>query len=335
MWYASIKNKRYNTVDRIFYDAVRVLLNMKDSAFRSDILLLITAAIWGFGFVAQRAGMPHMGPMAFSAIRFTMGAIFLVPFVFFERRRRVRKEPHSRPMDLGMGMALGAVLFMGVTFQQVGLVYTTAGKAAFITGLYVVMIPIAGLFFGVRAGAGTWVGGLLAGFGLYFLSVNEDFSIATGDLLELAGAFFWAAHVMLVDRFLRNVPPIRLSFIQFSFCAVLSAAAALFLEDTTLDGVMSAAVPLLYGGFCSVGVAYTLQVVAQQNARPAHAAIILCLEAVFAAVGGWLVLGEELTSRAMAGCLLMLSGMIFSQLTPLVLSGAFNRTRGSRNGRKN
>jgi drug/metabolite transporter (DMT)-like permease len=200
----------------------------------------------------------------------------------------------------------------------VGLVYTTAGNAGFITGLYVVIVPLIGLLFRQKSSAGSWLGAGLAAVGLYLLSVTDRFTIARGDFLELVGAFFWAGHVLVLGHFSPRVSAIRLAITQFAMCSVLSLVTALFFETITLSGVVAATVPILYGGVASVGIAYTLQVVAQKSAHPAHAAILLSLEAVFAALGGWLMLGEVISPRGMAGCGLMLAGMLLSQLWPLM-----------------
>jgi drug/metabolite transporter (DMT)-like permease len=197
----------------------------------------------------------------------------------------------------------------------VGLVYTTAGKAGFITGLYVVIVPILGLLWGQRPGMGTWVGAFLAAIGLYFLSITQDFTISFGDFLELIGAVFWAAHVHIIGWFSPRVNSIRLAFFQFAACCVLSFLAAVIIEVITIQGLIQALIPILYGGCVSVGVAYTLQVVAQKHAHPAHAAVLLSMEAVFAALGGWLILNETLSIRGLLGCGLMLSGMLLSQLS--------------------
>jgi drug/metabolite transporter (DMT)-like permease len=217
------------------------------------------------------------------------------------------------------GLVAGCVLFAGAALQQVGIVYTTAGKAGFITGLYVVMVPLFGLAFRQRAGAGTWVGAVAAAVGLYLLSVSENFSIAYGDVLELIGAVFWAGHVLLIGKLspgMDGTDAVKLAAAQFTVCSALSLGAGVIWEPIALADISGAAVPILYGGLMSVGVAYTLQVVAQRDADPAHAAIILSLEAVFAAVAGYFVLGEVLGARALAGCGLMLGGMLLSQLKP-------------------
>jgi drug/metabolite transporter (DMT)-like permease len=214
---------------------------------------------------------------------------------------------------LGGGLA-GLFLFLGASLQQLGIVHTTAGKAGFITGLYVVIVPILGLFWGRRSGLGTWLGAILAAVGLYFLSVTEHLSISPGDLLVLIAAFVWAGHVHIIGWLSPRADSVKLAFLQFAVCSVLSLIMALFVETMTTEGLYGAVIPILYAGLISSGVAYTLQVVAQRRARPAPAAIILSLEAVFAAVGGWLILGEILSERELFGCVLMLGGMLLSQI---------------------
>lgn len=280
-------------------------------SLRADLLLLLTAAIWGFAFVAQRVGMEHVGPFLFNGVRFALGAVCLLVVVRF---RRGRRRPSGPAGTRRAGLLLGCVLFLGASFQQIGIVYTTAGKAGFITGLYVVLVPILGSTLGHRIGLRPWIGAVLAAVGLYLLSVKEGFRIELGDALVLASAFFWACHVLLVGRWTRRFDAVDLAWRQFATCAVLSLAAAALLEPVTVSGLRGAAVPILYGGVLSVGVAYTLQVVAQREAQPTAAAILLSLEAVFAALGGWMVLGETLAGRALAGCALMLTGVIVSQL---------------------
>jgi drug/metabolite transporter (DMT)-like permease len=287
------------------------------AALRADLLLLLTATIWGFAFVAQRLGMAHVGPLTFNGVRFALGALALLPLIARHRAGGWRPAVPTRTVILS-GAAAGAALFAGASLQQVGLVYTTAGNAGFITGLYVVIVPLLGLLWRQPAGAGTWIGALMAAAGLYLLSITAEFTMAYGDLLELAGAVVWAGHVLLIGWLSPRMDPVELACGQFAVCSLLSLAGAALLEPIRLEGIAAAALPILYGGLFSVGIAYTLQVVAQRHARPAHAAILLSLEAVFAALGGWLVLGETLTPRALCGCALMLAGMLLSQLWGLL-----------------
>ncbi len=284
--------------------------------WKSNFLLLTTALIWGFAFVAQRLGMDYMEPFTFNGMRFAVGTLSLLPVVLFLRSRQEKSErsPVFSKTGLWGGLFLGAALFLGASFQQVGLVYTTAGKAGFITGLYVIIVPLLGLFWKQRTNWSIWVGALLAAAGMFLLSVTEDFTISKGDLLVFGSAFFWAAHVQLIARFSKRYDVLLLSLYQFIFCALFSFLLAFNLETIIIQNILAAKMPLFVTGVLSVGVAYTLQTVAQKNAHPAHAAILLSLEAVFAVVGGWLFLNEMLSLRGFIGCLLMLTGMLISQL---------------------
>ena len=291
---------------------------MNIQTFRSNLLLLITAAIWGFAFVAQRMGMDYLGPFTFNAARFVLGSFSLLPLVLISRSERPASEnilprPGLKLLLFG-GFSAGFMLFMGMSLQQVGLVYTTAGKAGFITSLYVVIVPLLALFWKQSTTPGTWIGAVLAAIGLYFLSVTREFTIEFGDLLEFFCAFFWAGQVLIIGWLSPRIQSVKLAFAQFVVCAVLSAIIAVIVEEFSWDALLQAAGPLLYGGILSSGVAFTFQIMAQRHTHPAHASIIMSLEAVFAAIGGWLVLGELLSWRALFGCGLMLGGMLISQL---------------------
>ncbi len=287
---------------------------MKPKALRADILLLLASAIWGFAFVAQRVGMDHMGPFAFNGARFALGSLVLLPLMV--RQWRKNTIPACPPKTLYLGATLTSfLLFLGATFQQIGMVSTEAGKAGFITGLYVILVPILGLFVSERVQWGTWLGAVLAVLGLYFLSVTGKFAIARGDFFVLLSALVWGFHVRTIGAYTRRIGALRLSLIQFATTAVLSLVIAFLFEDVNVLAWRGALIPILYAGGLSVGIGYTLQVVAQKDAPSAHAAIILSLESVFALVGGWLLLGETLTPRRILGCVLMLAGMWVSQLT--------------------
>jgi drug/metabolite transporter (DMT)-like permease len=197
------------------------------------------------------------------------------------------------------------------------MVGTSAGKAGFITGLYIVIVPLIGLFIRQKTSQALWTGSLLALAGLFLLTINRNFAIEKGDFFILLSAFFWAAHVQLINKLVKSLPPLKLSIIQFLVCSVLSILTASCYESMEISGLRQAIIPLLYGGIASVGVAYTLQVFAQQHVHPAYAALILSFEMVFAALGGWLILHETLTIQNLAGCVLMLSGVVVVQ-TPLL-----------------
>jgi len=280
----------------------------------ANTLLLITAAIWGFGFVAQVMGMNYLDPYAFIGLRFLLGAVSLIPVIYFVHKRMPFEVTNKRELWLGCAV-LGVILFTAGSLQQVGLLYTTASNAGFITGTYMVIVPILGLILKYQTGVNTWLGCFLAAFGLYLLSVKEGLTMGYGDGLQLLGAVFWAAHIMAIDHFIKRSPALLLAFGQFLLCGILALCVSSVLETTTFEAVANAVNVLIYAGIITVGVAYTLQVVAQNDTKPTHAAIILSLEAVFGAVGGALLLDEALSQREMLGCAIMLCGMIVSQVT--------------------
>ncbi|MDP8203717.1 MAG: DMT family transporter [Candidatus Tenebribacter mawsonii] len=280
------------------------------SKYKTDLLLLTSAIIWGFGFVAQRAGMQYIGPFTYNAIRFAMGGLFLIPIVL---KKKVSVTTSAK-VNLKYGIILGSVLFIASSFQQVGLIYTTAGNAGFITGIYVVIVPILGMFIGRKTFKTTWIGAILAVSGLYFLSATENISMNFGNLLVFVSSIIWAVHVLLIDNFAKKVEPIIIACIQFLVTSILCFMVMLFTETSTWTAIYAALIPLVYGGLVSVGIGFTLQIIAQKKAHPTHAAIILSLEAVFAVTGGVLILKETLNLNTIVGCLLMLAGMMISQL---------------------
>ncbi len=289
---------------------------MPSQALRADLLMLITAMIWGSAFVAQRLGMDSIGPFLYTGLRFALACLVLLPLLaLLQRRSRRPAAPLDRSLLLG-GVVMGLALSLGINLQQVGLLFTTVTNSGFITGLYVIVVPILGLLIGQRSGLGIWLGACLAVVGMFLLSVGEGFTVASGDWLQLAGAVVWGVHVLLVGFFASRHDPLRLALIQFATCAVISLLLALIFETATLDGILAAGPAILYGGLFGVAVGFTLQVVAQQHAIASHAAIILSLEAVFAAIAGALLLGEVLALRGYLGCALMFAGMLLAQLWP-------------------
>jgi drug/metabolite transporter (DMT)-like permease len=287
---------------------------------RADWLLLLTAVIWGCAFVAQRSGMRYVGPFTFNGIRFTLGGCALIPLIMY-RNRRYGVQSGSGPSFFSLeflkkGLLIGIVLFCGASLQQIGMVFTTAGKGGFITGLYVILVPVIGRFLGQRLGWSSWAGAILATIGMYLLSVTDTLTIAPGDLWVLASAFFWACHVLILGWLSPKMDTIKLACAQFFVCAILSLTAAAITESMSISGIRDGIFPILYGGLMSVGIAYTLQVVAQKDAPPAHASIILSLETVFAAIAGWTFLNEGLSFRAIIGCILMLAAMLLVQICP-------------------
>lgn len=296
--------------------------NMKNKEFQSSLLLLLAAAIWGFAFVAQRVGAKYVGSFTFNGVRFALGCISLIPLIiFFGKKSKKNNElendncfNNTNASTIKAGLVLGLVIFIASTLQQIGLEETTAGKAAFITGFYIVLVPFMGVLLKQKIHKNTWIAAGFAIVGLYMLSITKDFTISKGDLYELIGSIFWAVHILLVDKFTKKIDPLKLSFVQFATCSILSMGAALLFEDISLIGLRQALIPILYGGIASVGIAYTLQVYGQKYAKPSHAAIILSMESVFASIGGLLILGEIMGIKGYFGCGLMLAGMLLSQL---------------------
>lgn len=283
------------------------------STLTTDLLLLTAAAIWGSTFVAQQVGMATIGPFLYTGSRFLLGAALVAP-LWWWRPGPLAHEP-VRPSQgiLGAGALLGLVLFIAVNLQQVGLLGTSVSNAGFITGLYVVLIPVLLLTLGERAPAAVWGAVALSAAGLYLLSVKADASIAPGDWLQLGGALMWAVHVILVGVMARRHDALRLAVLQYAVAGLLSLGVALWRESATLEALWQAAGPVAYGGVLSVGVAYTLQVVAQRTAQASHAAVIYSSEGVFSALTGWWMLGEQIGPRGIVGATLLVAAMLLAQ----------------------
>lgn len=274
---------------------------------------MITALIWGLAFVAQRVGMDHIGPFTYNGVRFLLGAGVLIPLALW-------RSPVSRHRWGGLSrsaVVAGLALFAAASLQQIGLVYTSAGNAGFITGLYVVVVPIIGLGRRQRLGPERWGAVLLAVGGLYLLSVQQGLTINPGDIFVMGSAFFFALHVQLIDYMSRRNSALWLSLVQYVVVGGASLVIGLIFEPISMGAFRGAAPAIIYGGLGSISIAYTLQVIAQRKAEPSHAAIILSLEGTFAAIGGWLILGEILAPRALVGCALLLAGMLLSQFAGL------------------
>jgi len=293
------------------------MLRMENSKKTISYIFLWTAAIiWGFAFVAQRIGMEFIGPFTFNGIRFALGALTLIPILYFSKGVKTELKPSKKykiPLIVGGSLA-GLALFLGASLQQVGIVNTTAGNAGFITSLYVIITPLLGIIFKQKLTKQVWMGVVLATIGLYFLSVNGNFVIGKGDLFVLMGAFFFACHVLFISWISPQFNVLKISIIQFSVTSVLSMIIAVFTEQIEWASIYQAAIPIIYGGMFSVGIAYTLQVAGQRHTKPSLAAIILSFEALFAAVGGWFLLDEIFNTREIFGCLLMLIGIIIAQI---------------------
>ncbi|WP_110955612.1 DMT family transporter [Anaerosinus massiliensis] len=281
---------------------------------KGNLILLLVAMIWGAAFVAQRAGMDYIGPFTYTGVRFILGCLSLLPVLYFFRNDKKMEQSEEAPVSVRkIGSIAGVIMFFAVSFQQIGLVYTTAGKAAFITCLYIIFVPLAAVFLKQYISKATWVGAVFAIFGLYLLCVKNSFHIEYGDGIVFIGAFIWAAHILFIDHYAGSVDSIQLAFYQFFVCAVLSNIAALLLEPISWTAIMQAAVPILYGGIFSVGIAFTLQIIGQRYAEPSHAAIIMSMESIFGVLAGFVFLNESMGSKEIFGCLFMMLGMLITQ----------------------
>ncbi|SDQ13942.1 Permease of the drug/metabolite transporter (DMT) superfamily [Paraburkholderia fungorum] len=287
---------------------------------RANLLMLIAAIIWGSAFVAQRLSFDAIGPFLFTGLRFLLGALVVLTMIVCVRRSALaevtKRGPNGARELLGAGGSLGVVLAVSISLQQIGLQYTKIANAGFISSLYVVIVPLLGVLFRHRTGFGTWLGATLAAIGMYFLSVDEHFSMLYGDWYQLAGALVISVQMMLVGRFAQRHDTLMLALVQFVVCGLACLVVGLVIEPVSLTVIKRAAPTIAYGGALSVGVAYTIQVVAQRYAAPSHAAVIFSMEGVFAALAGWFVLGETLSERALIGCALMLAGLIVCQVMP-------------------
>ncbi len=264
--------------------------------------------VWGSAFVVCRAVADQVGALAYNGARFLLGSLTLLPLVW----RRLRSITR---IEIGGGMLAGALLFGASALQQTGLQFTTAGKAGFITGLYVVFVPILlALVWRQPPPGSAWLASVLAMIGLLLLSTVEQMTLAPGDGLELAGAVLWAVHVIVIGGLANRVDVLRLAWMQYAVCGWLSLSGGLIFESHTLGGFAVAWWAVVYTGLFSIGLAYTLQIAGQRHAPPTDAAILLSMEAVFAVLSGWLLLSETLTARQLWGCGLMLAGMLLAQL---------------------
>ena len=286
--------------------------HLKGRGIRGEVFLAITALIWGTSFVSQKVGMDYIGPFTFGAARFILGALVLIPVIRVVKSSG-KKAPISKSTLIG-GIACGLALFLAASFQQIGIVHTTAGKAGFITTLYIVLVPLLGSFLRKKVPGLVWLGVVLAVLGLYLLTIKEGFTIQRGDLIVLIGAFFWAVHILIIDHFAPTADSPRMSFIHFLITGLLSTGAAVIAEAPSIEAIGSGIAPILYTAIVVVGVAYTFQIVGQKNTDPTIASIILSLESVFAVISGMLLLGETMNMREVIGCILMFIAVIITQL---------------------
>ena len=293
---------------------------------KNFILLFLTALIWGVAFVAQSVAMDYIGPYTFNAVRSLLGGIVLVPcvFLFGQKKKSVIDEDPSkgtaidRPGDMiSGGLLCGIMLFLSTTLQQVGIQYTTVAKAGFITALYIILVPILGIFLKKRVSFQIWISVVIAIIGLYLLCMKGSFYLGQGDFLVLLCSLCFALHILVIDHFTDKVNGVKLSCIQFFVSGLLSSILMFLFEAPAISAIFSAWLPIVYGGVFSSGIAYTLQIIGQKGTDPTIASLILSLESVVSVLAGWIILGQSLTPREILGCLLMFGAIILAQVAPV------------------
>ena len=300
---------------------------MNQKKLGSSLLLILTALIWGVAFVAQSVGMDYVGPFTFNAVRSLIGGLVLIPCIFLLDRIEARKEkkagrqekisgPEERKMLLTGGVCCGVCLAAASSLQQIGIVYTTVGKAGFITALYIIIVPVIGLCMGKRAPALVWVSAGAGLAGMYLLCMGGAHDVNRGDILVLLSSVCFAVHILVIDYFSPYVNGVKMSCIQFFTCGLLCAIPMLLAERPSLAAIAGAWAPVLYAGVLSCGVAYTLQIIGQKGVSPVAASLILSLESVFSVLAGWALLGQRLTDRELLGCVLVFAGIILVQVSP-------------------
>ena len=294
---------------------------MNQKTVRSNLLLALAAFIWGVAFVAQSVGMEYVGPFTFNASRFLIGGTVLIPCIALlkkvngknEKEEKERMEQQRKDGIVG-GICCGMALFVASSFQQFGVLYTTVGKAGFITALYIVIVPILGIFMKKKAAWTVWVSVAIATVGMYLLCMTEGLSIAKGDVYVFICAICFSFHILIIDHFSPKADGVVISCIQFFTAGVLSFIPALMMEKPEMASILAAWAPILYAGVMSCGVAYTLQVVAQKNTDPVIASLILSLESVFSLIAGWVILGQKLSAKELLGCVLVFCAILLAQI---------------------
>lgn len=286
---------------------------MKGKALRGNLLLILTAMIWGVAFVAQRMGLDHLGSFSFNGLRTLVGALAVMPVALWSRGREGGAKGDKRTLIIG-GVICGAVLCAASNLQQAGLLYTTVGKAGFITALYILIVPLIGLCLGKKVSKWFWVAVAVAVAGMFLLTMRGAEAVSKGDLLVLASALMFAAHIMVIDYFSPKADGVMMSMIQFLVSGTLSVAIALLTgERIAWSAVQGALMPMLYSGVMSCGIGYTLQIVAQKDVNPVVASLLMSLESVFAALAGWALLGQAMSGRELIGCGLVFAAIILAQ----------------------
>lgn len=283
---------------------------------RGSLMLLTAAFIWGTAFVAQSKGMDYVAPFTYNAVRTLIGGVVLIPMVFLfgQKSRRKASENNNKISFIG-GIICGLVLFAASSFQQLGISLTSAGKAGFITALYVVIVPVISIIFGQKSSLKMWLCAFTAIIGFYLLCIKEGFMLSKGDLYVLICAVFYSVHIIVIDHFnSKGAEPVKMSCVQFFTAGSIMMICMFIFESPALSAVWAAKYTILYAGVMSCGVAYTLQIIGQKYTESAAAALIMSLESVFAALAGWIILSEHMSMKEFAGCILVFAAVVFSQL---------------------
>ncbi len=307
---------------------------MNGYAVRQSLLLFLTAVIWGVAFVAQSAGMEHLGPFTYNGVRSLLGGLVLLPCIALLGRIQGRNMPEQKEDSclpgsgepagvkrtgdnrqlLTGGLCCGVILFAASNFQQFGIQYTTVGKAGFITAMYILIVPILGLLLHKKVGLQVWIGVIFGVTGLYLLCMKDSIRLEKGDALVLICAFIFSLHILVIDHFSQKVDGVKMSCIQFWVCGILSLICSLLFESPDLNSILISWLPVCYGGIMSCGVAYTLQIVGQKGMNPTVASLILSLESVVSVIAGFVLLGQAMSRRELFGCLMMNMAILFAQL---------------------
>lgn len=295
---------------------------MNQKKMYNGFLLGLTALIWGAAFVAQSVGLDYVGPFTFLAVRTLLGGMVLIPVIYSldkkkKETRQIENPTQEKKTLLFGGVLCGIILTIASSLQQLGIKDTSAGKAGFITALYIVIVPIMGIFLGKKVGLKIWISVILAMVGIYLLSITGGTSIGKGDGFVFLGAVLFSVHILVIDYFSPKVDGVKMSCIQFFVCGFLCSIPMFLMEQPKISSIIAGGIPILYAGILSCGIAYTLQIVAQKNISPMIASLILSMESVFAALSGWIILGEILSPREIAGCIFVFAAIIFAQLPKL------------------
>ena len=290
-------------------------MNLTLKKWKSPLLLLLTATIWGVAFVAQSVGMDYVEPFTFNGVRNLLGALVLLPVIYGMSGKKAAavEKKDTRTLWLG-GVLCGLCLCVASSLQQIGIQYTTAGKAGFLTAMYIIMVPVFGLFLKKKCSPFVGISIVLATVGLYLLSIKEGFNIGKGDIYVILCAVVFSMHILVIDYFAPKCNGVKLSCIQFLVCGVLCSVIALVVEEPTISGILAAWLPIAYAGVMSCGVAYTLQIIGQKGMNPTVASLILSLESVISVLAGWLLLNQTLSVKEIIGCVIMFAAIILAQL---------------------